>query len=139
MTKNNYLEEANFCRLIRRWYEGEDEAGISAKSRCERRLELRKWLLETEFSKVPTPSMYIRGIPCVTYEGLLLNCERKIQMYTWNQCYNPRAAGTQEVEQFFSLFRDLDPAGSGKPRPDDIPAIINRVIELDKYKLVVDR
>ena len=40
------LHEARFCRVIREWYEAEDDRGITVAERCRRRLQLRTWLLE---------------------------------------------------------------------------------------------
>ena len=40
-----YRDEARFCRLIRQWFEAEDEPPVSASKGCLRRMELREWLL----------------------------------------------------------------------------------------------
>ena len=34
MRLKGYNKEANFCKMVRNWYEAEDEAGLSATQRC---------------------------------------------------------------------------------------------------------
>lgn len=53
--------------------------------------------------------------------------------------YNVRALGTQEVEQFFSTVRDLDPSGLGTPKPDDIPSMIAAASLLDNTRMNPNR
>lgn len=64
MFNKNYVEEAKFVNLIRRWYEAEDNAGISAADRSIRRLNLRQYLLERShgcFSSFHTKLSTSRG------------------------------------------------------------------------------
>ncbi|KAH3882977.1 hypothetical protein DPMN_006924 [Dreissena polymorpha] len=49
--------------------------------------------------------------------------------------YNARATGSQEVEQFFSTFRDMDPTSNGTPKPDSIPGMMVAVAEIDSFRL----
>ena len=56
---SGYVHEAEFCQLVRQWYQAEDEPGISSKDRCEARLRFRAWLLHNvNFGKFP-PYGYI--------------------------------------------------------------------------------
>ena len=58
-----YKNEASFCRLIREWFDAEDEPSISAVDRCIQRIALRNWLLEGyQIGKFPSPTRYVRGI-----------------------------------------------------------------------------
>jgi len=43
--------------------------------------------------------------------------------------------GSQEMEQFFSTMRDLDPSGLGTPKPDDIPSIMETPSLLDNTRM----
>lgn len=138
MVKNGFRNESLFCRLIRRWYEAEDEPAISAVDRCRRRLELREWLLEGyKIGKFPPVTRYVRGIPITTYEALVCHIERKMQMFAFvpDAMYNVRATGTQEVEQLFSTFRDTDPTGTGTPKPDAIPDMLTAAVEIDNFRM----
>ncbi len=46
MLEMGYLAEAKHARMIRRWYEAEDEPCLSATERCKRWLETKEYLLE---------------------------------------------------------------------------------------------
>ena len=138
----HYETEASFCRLIREWFDSEDEPSISAVDRCKHRVLLRNWLLEGyQIGKFPPPTRYVRGIPIVTFEGLVSNIERKLQLYAFvpGNMYNVRATGSQEVENFFSTFRDLEPTGKGIPKPDIIPEMLSAVAEVDNFRLDPDK
>lgn len=137
-----YHEEAKFCQLIREWFDAEDEPGLTARQRCQSRLALRKWLLDGYHINVfPPPTRYVKGIPIQTYETLLTHIERKIQIYSFcpGQTYNARAISSQQVENFFSAFRDLDSTGKGTPKPDSIPKIMKAVAEIERFRVDPNR
>lgn len=136
-----YSAEKTFCRLIRQWFEAEDEPGLSANKRCESRLQLRKWLLDGYVSSTfPPPTRYIKGIPIQTFEALVTHIERKVQIYPLcGGQYNTRAISSQQVENFFSTFRDLDSTGKGTPKPDSIPKMMQAVAEMGKMRIDPNR
>ncbi|VDI14617.1 Hypothetical predicted protein [Mytilus galloprovincialis] len=142
MTENGDLEEAIFCKLIREWYQAEDEPGIAALERCERRLNLRTWLLDKiDIGKFPPPGRHVKGIPIVMFEGLMTNIERRIQLFPFikSGAYNVRALGSLESENFFGQFQDLDPKGSGVLRPDDVSTAISTACELTQARFDPNR
>ena len=55
--------------------------------------------------------------------------------FVLDNMYNVRATGSQEVENFFSTFRDLEPTGKGIPKPDIIPEMMSAVAEVDNFRL----
>ena len=62
MVSKNFAEEANFCKLMRQWWEAEDEPGIPALKRHEYRLNLRNYLLQdVDFSLFPPFTEYVKG------------------------------------------------------------------------------
>lgn len=76
IAENGFGEEALFCRLIRLWYNAEDEPAIPAIERTKRRLDLLNWLLDGyRIGKFPPPTRYVKGIPIVTFEALVCNIE----------------------------------------------------------------
>lgn len=77
----------------------------------------------------------------MTYEALLTHIDRKLQIYNLvsRRSYNVRSLGTQEVEQFFSTVRDLDPSGLGTPKPDDLPEMMATASMLDNARMNPDR
>jgi len=142
MRNSGFIKEAEFVKLIRRWFEAEDDPGINAKDRCCRRLELKYYLLkDVNFGRFPPTTQYVKGIPIVTYEALLTHIDRKLQIYNLvpRRSYNVRSLGTQEVEQFFSTVRDLDPSGLGTPKPDDLQEMMATASMLDNARMNPDR
>ena len=142
MNHNGFHAEAEFVNLVREWFEAEDDSGISSTERCKRRIKLRNYLLHgVNFGKFPPQTQYTKGIPSVTYEALLVHIERKLQIYGHipSKSYNVRSLGTQEVEQFFSTIRDLDPSGLGTPKPDDIPDMMATAAWLDNIRMDPNR
>ncbi|XP_052107174.1 uncharacterized protein LOC127739443 [Mytilus californianus] len=144
MKSHNYEKEANLCNLIRNWYRAEDKAGIQALERVNLRLNLLNWLKiigQKQLEHFPPPGKYISDIPAVLWEGLIITIERKLQLYPFcsGGSYNSRATGTLEVENLFQSFQELDPAGKGVLKPDDVPAALGTAIEVDNYRLNPDR
>ena len=142
MKRKGYNKEAEFCSIIRQFYEAEDEPGLSAKERCRRRMVLRRWLLQgVHFNKFPPYGVYIRGIPHVMFQGLLTNIDRRIQLFPYVKSgkYNVRSLGSLEAENFFGEFQDLDPKGSGVIKTDEVPAALENACQLLKTRLKPDR
>ena len=134
--------EANFCSLVFNWYIADDEPGIPVDTCIRFRLALRDWLLDgVDISKFPPDGSYIKDLPIVLYEGLLTNIERKIQLFQFAKrgCYNVRAVGRLNIENFFGTFQELDPRGSGDLTLQDIPSTISVAIELLDAKFNPDR
>ncbi|MES9972476.1 MAG: hypothetical protein ABW092_20775 [Candidatus Thiodiazotropha sp.] len=136
------INEAKLCSIIRNWYRAEDEQGISAHERCIARLALREWLLDgVNFSKFPPSGAFVKDIPVVLYEGLLIGIERRFQLYPFTKSgtYNVRSIGSLDIENFFGSFQDLDRRGTGVLRPDDIPAAIGVAVELLETRMNPNR
>ncbi|CAG2204896.1 unnamed protein product [Mytilus edulis] len=144
MTKNNDIHEANFCKLIREWYEAVDEKGIKAKDRIIRLLNLREFLLDkcsTSLNRFPPPGSHICSMPSGLFSGLLISFERLIQLYRISKSgtYNVRAIGSLDNETFFSSFRDLDHRGAGVLRTTAIPKAMSIACEILTTRLNPDR
>ena len=113
-----FLREAEFCRLIRRWYQAEDDRGIPPLERCHRRLELRSFLLrDVSFATFPVHGAFIKGFPQVMFEGLLQSIDALLLLYGTTQAstYNQRTLSTLENETFFSFLSDMETTGQGCP------------------------
>ncbi|KAH3848086.1 hypothetical protein DPMN_090434 [Dreissena polymorpha] len=138
IAESGFKLEAQFCRLIRRWYDAEDEPAVPAVEMCRRRYELLQWLRDGyQLGIFPPPTKYVKGIPIITYEALIAHLVTKLQLFARvPHCkYNVRATGTQELEQLFSSFRDVDPSGTGTVKPDVIPRMLASAIEVDNFRL----
>lgn len=81
MKRKGYIVESDFCKLVREFYEAEDEPGLSASERYQRRINFRNWLLHSvQFNVFPPYGTYIRSIPHVMFQGFLTNIDRRIRI-----------------------------------------------------------
>ena len=107
MQINGDLTEANWCRLIRNWYRAIDEASVNIDQRIEWLLEIRNYLLQyIKIGHFPPPGAYVAGMPIAQFEGILLNVDRRLQLYSMT-CgpYNQRAVTSLDSETLFSAFQ----------------------------------
>ena len=133
MLANGDHTTAESVRLLRRWYEAEDEPSISVMDRVHRRLDLKEWLLrDVDMTSFPPPGSHVKDIPIVMFEGLLTGIDRRLQMFPFlkNERYNVRAVSSLNAENFFSGFQDIDPRGQGILTPKDIPLALSNTAEL---------
>lgn len=55
---------------------------------------MRTFLLDSiDFTKFPPVNRYFKGIPSVTFEGMLIDTDSKIQLHGLTNTYNIRAVG----------------------------------------------
>jgi hypothetical protein len=82
MRKLGFEKEAEFCYLIRSWYEAEHDPGLSAVKRISSRLNLKHYLLKhVNFETFPPYGMYVKGFPKVWFESILQRIDTTIQVY----------------------------------------------------------
>ena len=136
--ENRYEREADFCKLLRGWYDAEDEPGLSVNERYENRVRLRAWLLEgTNFAVFPPYGSFVLGIPVATFDSLLVGIERRCQMvpYLPSERFCSRAVSTLDIECFFSTLVSLDPHRTGCLNPDDVGGVMSAEVEITQSKL----
>jgi len=108
MRKNGDENEADWCKLLRGWYAAIDEAGMPASERISKLLDMRIFLL-SHYNPLqfPPPGAYVKSLPIAQFEGLLMNIDRRIQLYaiTQNKTYNHRSVSSLDSETFFSSFQ----------------------------------
>ena len=82
--------------------------------------ELLTW--DIDFSSFPPPVNYIKGIPVVTYEGILMNNAHRYNLYYHlkDGYYNQRAFSTLDVENVFGDLTAMEFSGLGCPKSTDI-------------------
>ena len=99
MIKNGDVMEAQLCRLIRRWYEADDEAAISAPDRIERWLDLKEYLLkDVDFGVMPPLTQFVKGLSTIAFEGFLTGIDTKLQLYALCGSYCVRTASGLPAE-----------------------------------------
>ncbi|CAH1789092.1 unnamed protein product [Owenia fusiformis] len=132
-----YKEEAQFTRLIRRWYEAEDDPGIPAVERAKRRYEFREYLMDgVDFGSFPPPGQYIKGMPIITYEGILqsIDCHMLLYSLCRNGTYNQRAISSLVNENFFGELSEIEPTKLGCPKATTVGRLMATVTELLHYR-----
>lgn len=84
MEENGDITEANFCKVFREGlYNADDSPGIPATERCQKRVNLIKWLEEgVDFGDFPPYGATIKGLSHILYEGLRSSSEAKLYLYT---------------------------------------------------------
>ena len=72
MKCNGDIIEAHFLKLIHEWYEACDEREILPEKQVSKWINLHKFLVSgINFEDFPPPGSHVKGIPVITYEGLL--------------------------------------------------------------------
>ena len=131
MRQNGYTEAADLSKIIRNWYEASDEAGIPALERVEHLLSMRDFLLKgVNFSKFPPYGQYIEGIPVVTFEGMMLDIDTKLQLYGLTDTYNMRAVGSLAAETTVGILQAMCPNPQVSIKARDVPSLISSVVEV---------
>ena len=135
MIQNGDLNEGNFCKLIRKWYEAEDAAAIDVSERLSRWLALKEYLLDNvDFGTFPPAGQFIKGLSTVSFEGFLCGIDTKIQLY--GQCgpYCVRTASSLPAETCVGGIQDLNINNTMTVNAKDIPRIMSSLTEIMTYK-----
>ena len=136
MRELQYNEEADFCKLVREWYEAEDSPGISAEERTKRRMNFKLFLLKgVDFGQFPCYGMYVKGFPRGMFEGLLQRIDTTTQLYAvMKKGYNQRAISSLVNETFFGELGEIEPTKLGCPKAVSIPRLMSAVTEMVHYR-----
>lgn len=132
-----YIEEANFCSIVREWYEAEDSPAITSSERVCRRLRLKDFILmNVDFGRFPPYTSYINGFTRSSFEGFLQRIDTTIQLYTLSKSgtYNARAVSSLVNETFFGELSSMEATRLGCPKAISIPRLISTVTELLHYR-----
>ena len=120
-------------QLFRDWPEADDKAGIQGIERFSRSLKLRNWLLEGyHFDQFPPTTQYVKGIPRVTFEGLVCSIEAHILLYdlTVGGTYNWRSVSTLVAENFMGELAERSQNNHGVPSGVSLPGDMTKISEL---------
>lgn len=140
MAANGYKDASELTNLIRCWYDACDSPGISAEVRVESLLRMRNFLLRgVDFGKFPPPSRYINKIPVVSFEGILIDIDTKIQLHSLTGPYNIKSVGSLAAETTVGILQQLNPNSSVSIKARDVPALVSSVVELMTCRLNNER
>ena len=141
MERNGDLEEAKFVQLVRQWYKACDEHGLHPNIRVNHWIEMHKFLTSgIHFDDYPMGSTHIKGIPIITYEGLLQGISTRISLYNISQTgtYNNRAISTLGIKSFFSTLSKADFTMTGCPKAMQIHKILPIMMDFQNHKHNLD-
>ena len=84
----------------------------------------------------PGYTQYVKGIPIITYAGMLQNISVHMALYQQAKCctYNHCSISSLVCESFFSTVSSRDPGKTGCPKAVDVPKIMSDMIILEQYK-----
>ena len=84
----------------------------------------------------PAPSMHVKGIPIVTYEGILHGISTRILLYklAQNLTFNNKAILTLAIESFFASVSKADFTMTGCPKATQIQRILPNIMQFNSYK-----
>lgn len=137
MMEMGHVNEAEFCNIVREWYEAEDSPGISACDRACRRLRMKAFLLRNvDFGTFPPYGMYINGFTRISYEGFLQKIDTSFQLYalSLHGTYNQRSISSLTNETFFGELSEMEETKLGCPKAISIPRLISTVTEILHYR-----
>ena len=91
---------------------------------------------DIEFNKFPGYGQYMKGIPVITYPGILQNISVCLSLYQIAKCktYNPPGISSLVCESFFSTMSSRDPGKTGCPKVVYVPKIMSDMITIEEYK-----
>ena len=142
LRNQGYAEEALFTCLIRNWYDAEDMPGIPAVERCHKALKLRTWMLRNvSFSDFPPPGGAIKGIPRISFEGIVCNIEAHLYMYSVSKSktYNWRSMSTLAAENFFGEIAEMESHTNGVPSGTSFKRDISVITGLNAVRMNPNR
>ena len=137
LIENKAYNEALFTRLVRNWYNACDSRGMSADERVNNLWAFYAYLTkDINFDLFPGFTQYVKGIPIVTYAGILQNISVRLSLYTTSKfrTYNHRSISSLVCESFFSTIASKDPGKTGCPKAVDVPKIMHDMITIEEYK-----
>ena len=136
---HGFCGAAELTNIIREWYDACDDPSIPSIGRINRLITTRKFLLENvDFTRFLPTGRYFKGIPVVTFEGMFIDIDSKIQLHTLTDKYNIRSVSSLAAETTVGLLHTLYPTTQVSIRARDVPTLMSRYPD-DKDTHVVHR
>lgn len=139
MKRNKDYMAMKFCRITREWFQSVDARGIKCANRVSHWMNMHEMLTSGEkFNSFPptTCGRYIKGIPHVTYQGILQGISMRIVQFGLCKkgTYCQRQDSTLNCESFFCDFVYLDKEGLGTIKSVNVPRLMGKVQQLNFWK-----
>ena len=140
--KRKVKKTSRFVKCMRNFYLACDARGYSPGERLRMLKDMYDLLTkDVDFEQYTPPSTHIKGIPIVTYEGILQNITLRFAFYRLakGNRYNHRALSTLPVENFFGELSAMEFSRLGCPKSTDIMRLMGHVIQLIAHRLDPNR
>ena len=140
MDEHGFHQAAILTRMIRRWYEACDAPSVSAHNRISDLLTFRNFLLkDINFGEFPPITRYFKGIPVVTFEGMIMDIDSKLQLFGISGAYNIRSVGSLAAETAVGVLQTLNQSSQVSIKAVDVPKLMSTVVEVMTCKLNPNR
>ena len=136
--RRKVVKSSPFVNGIRNWYHACDKCGFSPEERlCKMQDFFCILTKNVSFEDYPPPSNYVKGIPLVTYEGILQNITLRFAAYKLSKfsTYNQHSLSNLCVKNFFGDLTSMEFSGLGCPKSTDILRLMSHVIQLNSHRL----
>ena len=137
LIQNKAYNEALFTKLVRNWYNACHSRSMSTDDRVNNLWAFYSYLTkDIDFDIFPGFTQYVKGIPIITYAGILQNISVRLSLYTISKfcTYNHRSISSLICKSFFSTMASKDPGKTGCPKAVDVPKIMSDMITIEEYK-----
>lgn len=135
MNDHGFSDSAALTKIVREWHDACDTPGISAIERIGKLLSMRKLLSkDVDFSCFPPHGRYLNGTPAVTFEGMLIHIDTKIQMHNLTSSFNIRSIGSLAAETTVGILQSLYPTSQVSIKARDVPSLMSSVVDVMSCK-----
>ena len=137
MRANGDLREATQVKHIRQFFDATNKRGISVLHRIKYLVAMEKYCRRFWNSlKFPAPTMYVCGMPLVTFQAIMQTISSRLQLYriSLNNTYNHRAKSTLTLESIFSDVTTLARHTNGCPLACDLPRLAAKLVQINATK-----
>ena len=139
--KSKVKKTSRFVKCMCNFYLACDPRGYSPGERLRMLQDMYDLTEDVDFEQHSPPSTHIKGIPIVTYEGILQNITLRFTFYRLakGNRYNHRALSTLPVENFFGELSAMEFSRLGCPKSTEIMRLMGNVIQLIAHRLDPNR
>ena len=142
MFSNGDTDESEMVRYIAHWYAACDKRELQTDMRLVYLQQMFEYLLEdVSFYQFPPQTTHIKGIPVVTFEGILQGIDTRFHLYSLSskKTYNHRAISTLAIETFFGNLSRLEYTSTGNPKSTQVHLLMGHMLKLQQHHNDPDR
>ncbi|KAK3098457.1 hypothetical protein FSP39_019655 [Pinctada imbricata] len=125
MLESDFQKKAKFVRLVRDWYLAIDTQGIPAYDRANNLWRSDHFTTWYRLFQLPNRYKIFQRCPvCVTFDGLLIDIDTKLQIYSLTTAYNIRSVGSLAAETTVGLLQAMYPYPQVSIKARGVPSLM---------------